>query len=108
MIFDGMLKAEAIFFRLENDANEKCFVDMERDCELDVFRVSVSCDDEWEWKFYDKASNYELVKHAIFDVGMDAENVAELMNGLDLVFKEYFDEIVACECNGCCENCNCK
>ena len=104
MIFNGMIKTEALFFYLENDEENLHFVEMERDCELDVFHVRVCCDDEWEWKFYDKASNYELVKHAIFDVAFDAANMTELINGLD----EVFEEIVACECSGCCDNCNCK
>lgn len=108
MIFNGIIKTEALFFHLENDTDDLHFVDMERDCEEGTFRVSVCCDDEWEWKFEDKASNYELVKHAIFDVALDAENMTELINGLDAVFEEYFYEIVAFECNNCCGNCNCK
>ena len=108
MIFDGTMKSEALFFHLDNDKSAVHFVEMERDCEEDTFRVSVCCDDEWEWKFYDQASNYDLVKHAIFDVAFDADNMTELINGLDAVFEEYFYEIVAFECNCGCENCNCK
>ena len=108
MIFNGMIKAEAIFFRPENDKDVLHFVDMERDCEDGTFRVGVCCDDEWEWKFYDNASNYELVKHAIFDVVLDSGDIDELINSLDEVFEEYFYEIVAHKCCGCCEDCNCK
>lgn len=108
MIFNGMIKTEALFFRLDNEEEDLHFIEMERDCEDGTFRVSVCCDNEWEWKFRDKASNYELVKHAIFDVAFDAENMTELINGLDEVFEEYFYEIVACECGGCCDNCNCN
>ena len=108
MIFEGIMKSEALFFHLDNEKDSTCFVELERDCELDLFRVSVSWDDEWEWKFYDKASNYELVKHAIFDVSFDAADTTELINGLDAAFEEYFYEIVAYECDGCCGNCNCK
>ena len=108
MIFDGIMKSEALFFHPDNDKSDVHFVEMERDYEEGTFSVIVCCDDEWEWKFYDQASNYELVKHAIFDVAFDAVNMTELINGLDAAFEEYFDEIVAHECDGCCGNCNCK
>ena len=109
MIFNGMMKSEALFFRLENDVNDVHFVEMERDCEEDVFYVRVCCDDEWEWKFYDKASNYELVKHAIFDIAFDSHNMTELINCLDEVFEDTFNEILAfeCDCNGSCDHCTC-
>ena len=108
MIFNRIMKSEALFFHLDNNADDVHFVDLERDYEEGTFRVGVCCDDEWEWKFYDQASNYELVKHAIFDVAFDSENMTEFINGLDAVFEEYFYEIVAFECNCGCENCNCK
>ena len=110
MIFNGMMKTEVLFFHLENDVNELHFVEMERDCEEDVFSVRVCCDDEWEWKFYDEASNYELVKHAIFDIAFDSHNMTELINGLDEIFEDIFNGIVAheCDCDGSCEHCNCK
>ena len=108
MIFNGMMKTEALFFYVDNDKEDMHFIEIERDCEQNVFRVGVCCDEEWEWKFRDDASNYELVKHAIFDVAFDAKNMTELINDLDEVFEEYFREIVVCECNCCCDNCNCK
>jgi hypothetical protein len=108
MIFDGIMKSEALFFHPDNDKDNLHFVEMERDCEEGTFRVSVCCDDGLEWRFKDEASNYELVKHAIFDVAFDSENMTELINNLDEVFEEYFYEIAAYECNRCCGNCNCK
>ena len=63
MIFDGVVKSEALFFHQENNTDDLHFVEMERDCEEGIIRVGVCCDDEWEWKFYDRASNYELIKH---------------------------------------------
>jgi hypothetical protein len=109
MIFNGIMKTEALFFHLENNKDEVHFIEMERDCEEDVFYVRVCCDDKWEWKFYDEASNYELVKHAIFDAGFDAENMNDLLWELDAIFEEYFEEIVIWdECDGNCGCCNCK
>ena len=108
MIFNGMMKTDAFFFRTENSDNDQCFVEMERDCEIGTFSVCISCDDEWEWRFYDRASNYELVKHAIIDIALDAKNEDDLINGMDDIFSEYFDSIVACKCDNGCGNCNCK
>ncbi len=114
MIFNGSMKTEALFFHLENNVNDLHFVEMERDCEEGVFSVMVCCDDEWEWKFYDRSSNYELVKHAIFDIAFDSHNINELIEGLDEVFEDTFKEIVVwecettCDCDGGCNHCGCK
>lgn len=114
MIFNGMMKSEVLFFNSEDDMHDQHFIEMERDCEEDIFTVRVCCDDEWEWKFYDKASNYELVKHAIFDIAFDSHNMIELINGLDEIFEDIFKEIVVfehkddCNCGGCCDHCTCK
>ena len=115
MIFNGMLKAEVLFFHSESDANDTYFVEIGRDCEDGTLYVRSCCDDEWEWRFYDKASNYELVKHAIFDVAFDSHNMAELINGLDEVFEDIFEAIVvcdkcsaSCDCETGCKHCGCK
>lgn len=105
MIFNGMLKTEALFFHLENDRNEVHFIEMERDGDEGVFYVRVCCDDEWEWKFVDTASNYELVKHAIFDIAFDSHHMGELIEGLDEVFKDIFNTIVIWDCE---ETCDCE
>ena len=110
MIFNGMLKTEALFFRSENDTDNMCYIEMEKDCEEDVFYVRASHDDKWEWKFYDNTSNYELVKHAIFDIAFDSHNAKELIDGLDEIFEDTFNEIVVfdCGCDGSCTHCTCK
>ena len=114
MIFNGMLKNEVLFFHLEDNKDEVHFVEMERDSDTDLFSVRVCCDDTWEWKFFDVSCNYELVKHAIFDVAFDSHNMKELIEGLDETFEDVFNEIVAwecettCNCNDGCSHCNCK
>lgn len=110
MVFNGMLKTEALFFHLESDKNEVHFIEMERDCDEGVFSVRTCCSNDWEWKFYDEASNYELVKHAIFDVAFDSHNIGDFIENLDRIFEDIFKEIVAweCECDGNCEHCSCK
>lgn len=115
MIFDGMHKIDALFFHQDFDPEtENHAVIMERDLEEGTFRVSTCCYDEWEWKFKDIASNYELVKNAIMDVAFDAECMEEAMEMMDEVFEEYFDSIVmrecehTCNCENGCNCCNCE
>ena len=95
MIFNGMLKAETLFFYLEDNEDEVHCIEMERDSDTDLFSVKVCCDESWEWKFFDVSCNYELVKHAIFDIAFDSHNIKELIEGLDEVFEDTFNEIVA-------------
>lgn len=110
MIFNGMLKIETLFFNLESDVNQICFIEMEKDCDEDVFYVRSSHDDKWEWKFSDEKCNYELVKHAIFDIAFDSYDIESLIEGLDEVFEDTFYDIVVFDCcgNGGCTNCTCK
>ena len=114
MVFNGILKSEALFFHLEDDEDEVHFIEMERDSDTDLFSVRVCCNNAWEWKFFDVSCNYELVKHAVFDIAFDSHNMNELIEGLDEVFEDMFNEIVAweceatCDCNNSCNHCNCK
>lgn len=114
MIFNGTVKTEALFFHLENDSDYVYFIEMERDYDDGVFYVRACCSTDWEWKFFDKMSYYELVKHAIFDVAFDSHNIDEFIAGLDEVFEDTFKEIVVwenertCNCDGSCNNCTCK
>ena len=110
MIFAGMNKIEAIFFHLDNDKNDMHFVELERDCDEDVFYVRMCCDDEWEWKFYDNDCNYEMVKHVVMENVLVCDSMGELFEALDNDFEEIFDKIVAweCDCENGCNHCSCK
>lgn len=114
MIYYGTEKEEFIYFHLEDDEDDIHFIAMERDCDEPVFYVRTCCNSDWEWKFYDTASNYEMVKHAIFDLGFDCDDMDELLFELDGVFEEIFDEIViwdcdgTCDCESGCNHCGCK
>ena len=108
MIYYGTKKVEHIYFHLEDDVDDLHYIEMERDADENVFYVRACCDHEWEWKFHDCVSNYEIVKHAIFDAGFDAEDIGDMLYALDSIFEDIFDGIIIwdCECN--CNNCNCK
>ena len=111
MIYKGTEKAELIYFHIETDENDCHFIMMERDSDAPIFYVRTCCNSDWEWKFYYNPSNYEMVKHAIWDVGFDSEDMEEMLFELDGYFEEIFEEIVIwdeCECNGGCEHCGCK
>jgi hypothetical protein len=118
MIYYGTEKAELIYFHLDDDENDLHFILMERDYEEPVFYVRTCCNSDWEWKFYDTASNYEMVKHAIFDAGFDCENMEDYLFELDGIFEEIFNEIViwdcdetcdaTCDCETGCKHCGCK
>lgn len=117
MNYNGTTKAELIYWHREDNKNDCHFITMEIDGDENVFYVRTCCNSDWEWKFHYTVGNYELVKHVIFDVGFDSENMADLLWNLDGIFEDIFDEIVVwdeCECNGnceCdngCEHCGCK
>lgn len=111
MIYKGTEKAEIIYFHTETDENDCHFIMMERDGNEPVFYVRTCCNSDWEWKFHYNLSNYEMVKHTIWDVGFDSEDMEEMLWELDGIFEEIFDKIVIwdkCKCDGGCEHCDCK
>lgn len=111
MIYNGTAKAELIYFHRENDKEDVHFISMEIDSDEPVFYVRTCCNPDWEWKFYYNPSNYEMVRHAIWDVCFDSEDMDEALWELDGYFEEIFDEIVIwddCDCDGNCNCCGCN
>ena len=113
MNYYGTEKAEFIYFNTDRNEDEMHFIEMERDCMEPVFYVRTCCSRDWEWVFYDNATNYEMVKHVIFDVAHACEDMEEFMRELDEIFEEIFNEIVVwdeceCDCENGCNHCNCK
>lgn len=72
-----------------------------------VFSVTCCCDPEWIWKFWYSKSNYELIKFQIMDCIVENETMEELLESLDEVFEEDYNDILfdEDECDGDCENC---
>lgn len=111
MIYHGTSKVERIYFHDENNNENVHFIAMEIDCDNPIFYVRTCCNSEWEWKFVYNPSNYDMVRHAIWDVGFDSENIDEALRELDGFFEEIFDEIVIwdeCDCESGCKHCNCN
>ena len=110
MIFDGITKAEAFFFHTNDERHWHSFIEMEIDDDENVFYVRSSDYDGWEWRFHYTTSNYELVKHIIFDVAFDANDMEEIIDALEKIFADVFREIVdwCYYCEAGCESCECK
>ena len=115
MIYNGTTKAELIYFHSENDKSDIHFIAMEIDRDEPVFYVRTCCNPDWEWKFCYNQSTYEMVRHAIWDVCFDSNDIEEALFELDGYFEEIFDEIVIwdeckrdCDCETGCEHCGCK
>ena len=115
MIYCGTENVELIYFHLDDDEYDRHCIMMERDSDENVFYVRTCCDSEWEWKFVYTMSNYEMVKHAIWDNGFDSENMHDYLFALDNIFEEIFEDIVifdececTCDCDAGCNHCGCK
>lgn len=114
MIYNGTAKAELIYFHLEDDKNDAHFIAMEIDSDEPFFYVRTCCNSDWEWKFFYSPSNYDMVRHAIWNAGFDSEDMEEMLCGLDQYFEDVFEEIVVwecdstCDCEDGCHCCGCK
>lgn len=119
MIYCSTGNLERLFFHVNGNLEERHWVDMEMSNCGPTFAVTICCDEDWIWEFkYDK-TNYDLVKHMIMDCIFEAESVGELIDAMDEVFEECFDDIVVnvaelqedeieFECDGDCDNCMCS
>ena len=108
MIYYGVGETETILFHAEDNADDIHFIEMHRSAVEPVFYVRTCCDEDWEWAFYDSATNYEAVKHEIIDAAFSCDNMEDVMYELDEIFEEVFGEIAVWDdCDECCcENCD--
>ena len=112
MMYHGTNKTEIIWVGPLNDLEEVHYIELIQSDDEPVFYVTACCDEDWIWAFYmDGVSNYEVIKHTIIDAVFECDSMGELLNTLDAIFIENFEDILVededeCECNECCENCN--
>lgn len=111
MVYHGTSKTETIYVGPENDLDRACCIDLIKAYDEPVFYVTTCCNTDWVWKFsMDGESNYEMIKHTIIDAAFECDNIVDLMDCLDAIFEEDFDDIVVYEeemCDDCCcEECN--
>lgn len=111
MIYHGTTNTETIFIGQEADLDDVCCIDLIKAHDEAVFYVTTCCNTDWVWQFYmNGETNYEMIKHVIIDAVFECDNIVELMEYLDDVFVEDFDDIIVYEeethDDCCCENCN--
>ena len=107
MNYCGTTMCETIFLCNANDIDDEHFIELTKDSDEPVFYVTACCDENWAWAFYmDGMANYEMIKHTVMDVAFECEDMFELMQALDAIFAEDFNDIVVQACEPCCEHCN--
>ena len=106
MNYCGTSFTEDIYLCNANDVNDEHCVSLIKGCDEPVFYVTTCCNSDWIWAFYmDGESNYEMIKHTIMDAAFECHDMFELMDMLDEIFEEDFDDIVVQTCEPCCECC---
>ncbi len=113
MVYHGTSKTETIWVGPANDLNEMHCIELTKSDDEPVFYVTACCNEDWVWAFYmDGESNYEMVKHTIIDALFECDGMGELLDMLDAIFADDFEDILVededeCECDECCcEYCN--
>ena len=106
MKYMGTNETEIIYFGDEDDQH---YIELIKASDEPIFYVRACCDPSWLYKFCYDVSSYEMVKHTIVDTAFECDDMTELMDLLDDVFAENFDDIIVYdECDGCCGECKCE
>jgi hypothetical protein len=72
------------------------------------FCVTCCCNEEWMWEFYyTSKTDYERVKMCVMDMLYECNDMYQLMDLLDEVFLEVFEDMLVEEEIECCGNCLC-
>lgn len=109
MKYIGTNETETIWLGDEDDQH---YIDLVKSCDEPIFYVRACCDPSWIYKFCYDVSSYSMIKHTIVDAAFECDDMTELMDLLDDVFAEGFDDIIVydeCEdCSECCGECKCE
>lgn len=110
MVFYGTNNIECINFHVAGDSKTHHFIMMTKLSDAPIFTVECSWDSEWCYDFWmENNSDYERVKYNIMETIGECEDVDVLQTVLEKIFEDGFEEIlVECDCDGNCENCDCK
>lgn len=111
MRYGGTENVEMIYFSPMDALNETHFITMQKVFDEPVFCVSCCCDDDWFYAFsFEDNTTYERVKFNIMDAIFNCETTNELLDYLDEVFTEGFDDVLIYdddEDDECCGMCIC-
>lgn len=115
MILCGSYEAESIIVHPSNNPNEAHCIEIVKDNEEPIFRVTYCCNEDWVWEFLYTKTNYEVVKYLIIASIVECDTIDELIDMLDETFEEECYDMICDgveyyedeedECDGDCENC---
>lgn len=113
MVYYGTDIVEYIVFHAAGDSDDRHFVTMTKHADMPVFTVGYCCNPEWRYGFWmNNSSDYERVKFNIMEAIFECEDTDALLVVLNEIFEDGFGDILIkedeCNCDGNCENCNCK
>lgn len=107
MIFCGNYETEKLIVHPSDDVNETHYIEIAKDKDAPIFRVTCCCDDEWIWEFMYSKTNYEVVKYLTMASIVECNTMADLIDMLDEVFETECDHMICegieCDCDCCGE-----
>lgn len=105
MIYYGSNCVENIVMCNE-DSNELHYISLAMSLDEPKFFITCCCNEEWIWEFhYTSRSDYERIKMCIIDASYECNNMYELMDLLDGVFLEIFEDMIVIKEYERCNNC---
>ena len=113
MVYYGIDTTEYIVFHAAGASDDKHFIAMTKHADMPIFTVNCCCNPEWHYNFWmDNNSDYDRVKFNIMETIFECEDMDALLVVLSEIFEDGFSDILVeedeCDCDGNCENCNCK
>ena len=108
MIYCKTINVERIAVHPMDDVNNTQFIELTKYGDEPVFSVDV-CDGEFQyfWEFdMSEPSDYERVKLCIFDMICNCNTMEELVYTLDVIFRDWFEEILIEDRYECCADCD--
>ena len=109
MKYIGTYETETI---LLGDEDDQHYIELIKSCDEPIFYVRACCDPSWIYKFCYDVSSYSMIKHTIVDAAFECDDMTELMDLLDDMFTENFDDIIVYDecrdCSECCGQCKCE
>ena len=111
MILCGFGNLERIMVHEVDDLESQHYIDLVMSKDEATFAVTCCCYDEWFYEFAYSKTDYEKIKFNIVDAIFACDDMDELIEALDEIFQEGFEDIIVdsseyCECCGDCGRCD--